>query len=502
MDLSSPQMRTRGSIVIEPLPEEIWMKILGTLEWHEILRVRQCCRRLNRVSKDRSVWLSVLLRYYDTALPRPFLLPKPLRHSDSTDLERVICDWFSTRGLADPHQARKKEVMPPDTWSWGFSLGPLPGGRFFMHATPDGNIHCHDIENLSNPPSMFIPTPFPWYKPAFDDLPILTRLSLDILATQADEIPAEDRLFPMTFNLAAIWECRHLVHRTQAQLRVFGVYQVEVQLGDDGSVAGYTARELALFRERAPQGAMLGRCSLYGNHLAYHSQLEQSTAIAIVDWTSIPHLTDTEFPRVYLTDIYNTEISLLPGKHIALIQFDDILIYNWGDVPSKTHPPDPDLLYPLQPPSPKWKATLPSFRGALPRLRPYLFKESIRLVIPTSVGLKGVVIPLQFLNRWTDSEATASPSESHPIVLQLMAGKFPTAKAKQRYGFRKGISLSYPNTYVGRYSWPDESQTERWKVSSLPSRVYDAATVLTIYFFEQSNRLVSVESSRCQIIDF
>ncbi|EAU92173.2 hypothetical protein CC1G_08796 [Coprinopsis cinerea okayama7 len=489
----------RRTSPLESLPDETLTQVLAYLEWYEILQVRQCCRRLDRVSKDRSVWLAVLLRYYDTALPRPFLLPKPLRYCSSSDLERIVCNWFSVRGLADPDLAQKKEVTPPDTWPRGFALGPLPGGRVFMHATPDGNIHCHDIENLGNPASLFIPTPFPSYTESSHG--IITRMSMDILTTQADGIPTEDRLFPSTFSLAAIWEAHNIVNLSEAPLRVFGVYQVEVQLGEDGSVAGYTAVQLALIRERAPQDALLGECSLYGSNLAYHSQVGCRRAIVIVDWTSIPHLTSAKYPRVYLPDIHPAEFSLLPGKHISVLQDRAVLIYNWGAVHPKAHPPDPRLLRRLLPALPKWKTTLPSFGGAFPPLSPYLFNDTVRLIVPTSVGLKGIVIPLRFLTQVSDSEAIVSPSESHPTTVLLIDRDFGCADGLS-FGFRKGISADYPDTHVWQYGWPDEMQTGTLKVYSLPSHVYGAATALTIHCIEQKNRLVSVLESQCQIIDF
>ncbi|EAU92172.2 hypothetical protein CC1G_08795 [Coprinopsis cinerea okayama7 len=491
----------RRTSPLESLPDETLTQVLVYLEWHEILQVRQCCRRLNRLSKDRSVCLAVLLHYYDTVLPRPFLLPKPLRYCDSSNLERVVCNWFSARGLVDPHRARKQEFKPPDTWSKGFKLGPLPGGRFFMHASPNGNIHYHDIENPCDPPSLFIPTPFPWCKPGVAVMPIQTLLSLDILATQADEIPIEDRLFPITFNLAAIWQATDPAN--DETLHNFGVYQVEVQLGDDGSVKGYAAKQLILFREKPYRYAILNRCSLYGNHLAYHCSAHQSRFIAIIDWGSIPHSNVTNFPRVYLPDLYRSQFSLLPGRHLAVFQDDDIVIYNWGDVPSKTRAPDLDLLYWLQPASPKWKVALSSFGGSFPPLRPYLFKDSIRIVVPTSVGLKGINIPLRFLNQWSDSEAIASATESQlPTVVPLLDGHFGSAPCELSLGYRKGISVTSQGTTVWQCSWPEESRMEPPKVFSLPSHPYDSR-ISAIYFIEHSNRLVSLQRQyRYQIIDF
>ncbi|EFI27115.1 hypothetical protein CC1G_14940 [Coprinopsis cinerea okayama7 len=77
------------------LPLEILMEIMKHVEWNDVLSLRRCCRALHSVSKDRDVWLSLLRRYCNTVIPRPFFLSKPLELYSSEDLEARIVNWWT-----------------------------------------------------------------------------------------------------------------------------------------------------------------------------------------------------------------------------------------------------------------------------------------------------------------------------------------------------------------------------------------------------------------------
>ncbi|KAF9529683.1 hypothetical protein CPB83DRAFT_725658, partial [Crepidotus variabilis] len=74
------------------LPVELLAEMMQLLDWKDILRLRQLCRRLDTASRERSVWLSIFLPY-SAVLPRLFWLEKPLAMHSSAELEKVIVRW-------------------------------------------------------------------------------------------------------------------------------------------------------------------------------------------------------------------------------------------------------------------------------------------------------------------------------------------------------------------------------------------------------------------------
>ncbi|TFK24396.1 hypothetical protein FA15DRAFT_417940 [Coprinopsis marcescibilis] len=93
--------------------------------------------------------------------PRPFLLPKPLEHCTSSELEVLITGWF--RDVRD----FSNKISPPQTSTLQINstehrkLGTIPGGRFMPYSAHKGSVYYQDPQSIPNtPPTMLIRSPF------------------------------------------------------------------------------------------------------------------------------------------------------------------------------------------------------------------------------------------------------------------------------------------------------------------------------------------------------
>ncbi|EAU92205.1 hypothetical protein CC1G_13020 [Coprinopsis cinerea okayama7 len=249
------------------LPYELLIDIATNLEWKDILQIRQTCRTLNRVSRERPVWLALLYRYYETKFPRPFFLPKPLHFCSASDLERRITWWWKgVEGLMEPVEIRKFQVVGLENEeSSTITEGPLPGGRYFLYTLEDGRVGYIDSEQPHPEFTELIPCP---------SIPhlcqgsyVATRLAIDVLSQQeyAPDLqsvaPLSDQLFLSSFNLA-------LLRRASETPILCEVWRITARI-EEGEVVGYFADLLNSFLEDSTV-RLTGPCALYGKNLAFN----------------------------------------------------------------------------------------------------------------------------------------------------------------------------------------------------------------------------------------
>ncbi|EAU92229.2 hypothetical protein CC1G_10115 [Coprinopsis cinerea okayama7 len=438
------------------LPYELLIGISISLEWRDILQLRQTCRLLNQVSRERSVWLALLYRYYETKFARPFFLPKPLHLCSASDLENRITRWW--RGLdgimVSPVTVHRFKPLGLD---YRFGLqGPVPGGRFLFYAFEDGRLGYIDSRQPNPEFIDLIPSPSAFCGNPCTDISV----AIDALSQQQytpdhrSAPPLCSQLFPSTFNIAVhrmIWKV--LVH--------FEVWRLTAQIeGED--VVGYSATLLTSFTEDHTL-RLWGPCALYGKNLAYnisssHSDPPYSSTevMTIVDWTEIPQGA-ADFPRSYIPvrTVFDT-IYLLPGNIILAVADHDyqpkFFAWNWvEDSTLLSVPPSSPAVAEL-PSCPPMAECSPGIRGLLSFTNPYFTRNSIRLVLATDNGAFGVILPI------TTSGRKQSKCAFQIVKLFDMAGL--NCARFVWYGYNSGFSLPLrePETswHSFHYRWPDD----------------------------------------------
>ncbi|TFK21223.1 hypothetical protein FA15DRAFT_672775 [Coprinopsis marcescibilis] len=444
------QKRVTGesSVNMDSLPLELLARIMGFLRWEDILNLRTCSRNLQAATNERSVWASILENGCGTTFPRPFYLPKSIQHCSTKDLERAIRGWGA--GLND-HPTPHFEIFPlSEAYVQGNNplspLGPLPGGRFFLYATWEGDIWCHDSNPTSSdsesPTQLLFPTPVP------ESRLYEAHVAFDVLMPRSDSTLGEDSLiFPKEFNLIITRCYGHDLDRVNS----IEVWHLEPLHGSEGELARFSATRLAVFREEPV--VEIGNCAILGKYVAYTmdgDHLDSFSCFVIVDWTTTPP-GSTVFPRVFVPDVRGKILVLLPGKRIAAMQT-SFRIWDWGrDCPRSTFLSSVQQIARV---TAAWKTTLER-PFELHSVTPFLMHDSIRIVTPTSAGLFGVIIPL--------SRDDIPPLE--PEMIRLVPGKHRLSGLPhcQGYGYRRGVFLGTPNIVL-RYSWPEDTdEVLKWR---------------------------------------
>ena len=151
----------------------------------------QVCRRLNVITHEHSVWLSLFLRYSSSSEERNFYLEKPLHQHSSNELERIIL----RRNAVDrcwprddiPPTLHKKFVVD-DVGAHCSHL--LKGGRWFIAGTFSGSVQYFDLDAEIIVGRTLIPSPY-----EDEGVEAWMRISVDLDVDSPY----------LSFNIAAFW---------------------------------------------------------------------------------------------------------------------------------------------------------------------------------------------------------------------------------------------------------------------------------------------------------
>ncbi|KAG2009531.1 hypothetical protein CC2G_012455 [Coprinopsis cinerea AmutBmut pab1-1] len=394
------------------------------VEWNDLLALWRCCRTLHSVSKDREVWLSLLRRYCDTVIPRPFFLSKPLELCSGDDLEaRVVQWWTGWEGLRPTVQTFTTDANMSDNWG---PLCPLPGDQFFLYKGTDGSIFYCNPGQPDAPMHLLVPSPYP------SNYSVEVCVAVDVLGTQgiegsptmSSDWPYEHRFFPPAFRLAV---CRYA--RRTGSIEVW-----EIRAEVEGGAIGYSSRLLKSFSDNVQPRC----CSLLGDHVAYVSRSASTTKI--VDWTAV-----TDGAPVLGIDIELSlpyYILLLPHRRILVHSF-QIYIADW----KSCNPSEPSPASQIRP---QWQST-ERFSQPHPYFVPFYIDNSLRLILyrHQSPALTGVIIS-------TDPDVAVSDTV---VLAQLAEYRGPVAHDELWFDYRKGLFV-FKKTQCAHllcYKWPGDS---------------------------------------------
>ncbi|KAG6896052.1 hypothetical protein C0992_010668 [Termitomyces sp. T32_za158] len=166
------------------LPSEVLAEILKHAHWHDLLVMRQVCKRLDGISRVREVWLSQYRQYVAEKQFRP-TMEEPLESYSCDELE----NWVLKRRGADHEwklsgRSVRERTISVETPS---PLLVVPGGRWLLRILYDGSVVCYDLDQQEIRSSILIPP-----RDNFSDV-TLYRLAIDI-----------DNAAPkLTFNLVS-----------------------------------------------------------------------------------------------------------------------------------------------------------------------------------------------------------------------------------------------------------------------------------------------------------
>ncbi|KAG2009534.1 hypothetical protein CC2G_012457 [Coprinopsis cinerea AmutBmut pab1-1] len=417
----------RQILRLSHLPPEILVEIMKHIEWSDVLSLRRCCRTLHSVSKDREVWLLLLRRYYDTVIPRPFFLSKPLELCSGDDLEaRVVQWWTGWEGLRPTVQTFTTDANMSDNWG---PLCPLPGDQFFLYKGTDGSIFYCNPGQPDAPMHLLVPSPYP------SNYSVEVCVAVDVLGTQGiDGAPTlssdwsfEHRLFPPAFRLAV---CRYA--RRTGSIEIW-----EIRPEVEGGAIGYSSHLLKSFSDKVRPTC----CSLLGDHVAYHSS--SASATRIVDWTAVADEGPVLGVNIALSSPFY--ILLLPHRRI-LVHSSYIYLVDWKLCHQSESSPTSRI-------RPQWQST-ERFRKPHPYSIPFYIDNSIRLIWYRlqSRALTGVIISNDLDVAVSDSIAFA----------QLAECSVPVAHDELWFDYRKGLCVfrKMQRAHLLCYKWPGDSLPE------------------------------------------
>ncbi|KAG2009478.1 hypothetical protein CC2G_012411 [Coprinopsis cinerea AmutBmut pab1-1] len=416
----------RQILRLSHLPPEILVEIVKHIEWNDVLSIRRCCRTLHSVSKDREVWLSLLRRYCDTVIPRPFFLSKPVELCSGDDLEaRVVQWWTGWEGLQSTVQTFTADGSIPDIWG---PLCPLPGDQYFLYKTKDGSIFYSNPRQPNAPMHLLLPSPYPLDR--FVDVCV----AIDVIGTQnidpASSLPSassfEHRLFPPVFRLAAV--------RSSTTTDSVEIWEIRPEVQGESIV--YSARLLKSFVDNIRPKC----CSLLGDHIAY--ALRPPSATKIVDWTAVTDGGPVLGIHIALSSPFY--ILLLPRRRI-LVHSSYIYIADWNVCHQSESSPTSRI-------RPQWQSKEEFFLFH-PYSLPFYIDNSFRLILcsldrPT---LTGVIV-------CNDPDVVVSDS----VTFAQLAECVPDEDDELWFDYRKGVCVfsKEQRAHLLCYKWPGDSLPE------------------------------------------
>ncbi|KIM44245.1 hypothetical protein M413DRAFT_377682 [Hebeloma cylindrosporum] len=266
-----PEMERPSPIDLCELPVELLTMILEDLDWTDVLRVRETCKKLQEISKARSIWLN-LCRPHLTATetaPQILHLERPIHLHTSSELEYHFLRLKSASigwETDDLSPSRRREIV---TTSNPSCMYMVEGGRWFLVASDMGSISYFDLEASDPTEISLVPKQFQ------DKTTGFVAMAIDV--DHGSSFLAFNLVVSYSLSGRPVHDFKH--HRVQ-------LWKVSLTLDEQQRGIGLSAEHLASF----PQELDIWRVwalSLHGTHLALSvtcPEYDERHRTFVIDW--------------------------------------------------------------------------------------------------------------------------------------------------------------------------------------------------------------------------
>ena len=469
-----------------------------------ILISSQACVLLQRLSRSRGVWHTILLRALNTTIPCPFLLPRPLAECAAQDLEDAFVRWHGPWRATDAPQTIESVSSRIDLNVLAGrevcieSMMMTPGGRWVLLADDRGAVYYIDLDEIPGElaPKLLIPPPMEPIRK------VTVRMAID--TTSAGDAPH----YHLTNFTLAVFITSSKRHACPTHVEV---WRTEVGSTGPGNtkVALQPAERLSSFKDQLYK--TLHSCDILGDTLAYAVAGGFDRRAIIVDWkesngkdpdelqrSCIERLTPNVGKEPIFLEQFNLTL-LSSFQHLLLLPHARIIgRFEQGDWLCLHDYPPPHAPAPQPSHRPLWED---SELGRFPT-RPHLFRmgEELRLVVGQSRdSTRSLIIPVDptkanYHAKWEDCDENDTWDSEGVQRLPALA-----------LGYRKGVGLYYYcqkwEVYLSHFGWGRDGgetgksgvrgKTNIARVSGMDAR--REGERLIVFFDEFSHRVVVFE---------
>ncbi|PPR06234.1 hypothetical protein CVT24_000625 [Panaeolus cyanescens] len=358
---------------LENLPLDILLQVMALLEWHELLRIRQVCARLDLVTRERVLWYNLI-----QSSPARFTLTKRTHVCSSQELEDAFIRtqkrsyrWTHPNPISPP---RTQRVDLQSVYHGNAKL--LPGGRWLLKFEHNSALMYTDMNAVTGSGKHEWRTLVAPHPKADRDLVrgMAWAAMEDLLDIDGD---AEYLAFNILIAVPMRWETRNEgVPATQ-----FNIWRCASDFDDNGYEIGLCASLLSSFEERQLD-VHFSKISLRGDFIAYTSRIFRLHELVVVDWKLANGHTKTLsrylFPKIYDATLQN--LIILPNRQLLCKGLRRWDIHSWNHMEPTTEPPDnsliPDRFHADVSPTSTF-VDPPSFRSRWP---PFIWDDAISFV--------------------------------------------------------------------------------------------------------------------------
>ncbi|KIM41977.1 hypothetical protein M413DRAFT_27514 [Hebeloma cylindrosporum] len=419
-----------------------------SLDWKDVLRLRQTCKHLSQVTREKSIWVR-FFHVFNVFHPwSPLRLERPLQFYTAQELEHLVVRRTNeelrrkTRtklrfSLIRRLPLRKSEIR---------ALTLINGGRWLLTVSRFGSVSYYDLETQEPVKRVLIPAP----QLGSPDGQCTAKIAVDM--------DYESAL--LSFNLALYIRKVHMSTRVPIQL--IQVWHVTLELDDQNHGRSLSAKRLSSFyRENCGELQCL---SLLGTFVAFGviTRPPQPSYVSVVDWAKAANIHNPSHRRPatslsYLRkviychnpgELVRVVVHLLPGNRILVVsestQASIICLYDMLSIETTANIPPANFSHSSSPTwEHKWQTCLGSFQshGCANRFNDF------RLVFHTTYTLYGITIPCD-----------SGEDGLQPELVKLMTGH-SSFENVSHLGYNSAIVMDThsPLLYMLHYPWPDAS---------------------------------------------
>ncbi|KAF8186783.1 hypothetical protein BJ912DRAFT_452300 [Pholiota molesta] len=354
---------------------EVLTEILESLDWPDILRLRQTCKLLSDATKIKPIWMN-LFNASNTCNPySPLRLDQPIELYTAQELEYLVLRRYSAEIF------RKMGFYPPLQRSLNHNyqfdhVTLVNGGRWLLLAYTTGSVAYYDLD--AQEPMKRV---------------LISEQSEICSAYVIVDIDIDNESASLSFNLA-------MVRTSTGHSPLAQVWRVNLYI-DDAHGASLSAALLSCFHVEVY--GILTSLSILGQSIAVGVQRIGGIKhyVEVVGWAEADlhnrsQPTSLSYPRTLVFGLWKPlGLRLLPASRLLVLGSKDICIYDLASMKETTKIPSDFYRLPISLvcPSPTWDANIPGFSNSLSQTYLHRHTKTMRLTFCTPEAVLGVEIP-------------------------------------------------------------------------------------------------------------